>query len=131
MQAIRLADGRIAMVLNPVSAAESDARRASLHDEIEDGSEERVETGGPKAVRGVPRAPLTLALSSDGGTTFPVRLTLDDGLGHTLSNKSAAALNRELSYLTILQDDEGTLHIAYTHHRRAVRYARLVTPDPV
>ena len=35
VQAVRLADGRIAMVLNPVSAAQSDARRASLYDEIE------------------------------------------------------------------------------------------------
>jgi predicted neuraminidase len=132
VQATRLADGRIAMVLNPISAAQSDARRASLYDEIPDetGGEADVQavTTGPKAIWGVPRAPMTLALSSDNGASFPVRITLDDGSGHALSNNSAAGVNRELSYPSILQDPSGRLHIAYTYHRRAIRYVGLDLP---
>ncbi len=128
VQAIRLADGRIAMVLNPISAVQSDARRASLYDEIEGEVEVLAVTTGPKAIWGVPRAPMVLALSSDNGATFPVRITIDDGSGHALSNNSAAGVNRELSYPSILQDREGLLHIAYTYHRRAIRYVRIPVP---
>jgi predicted neuraminidase len=132
VQAVRLMDGRIAMVLNPVSAAQSDARRASLYDEIPDETGEteatQAPTTGPKAVWGVPRAPLMLAISSDNGATFPQRLVLDDGTGHALSNNSAAGVNRELSYPSILQDSAGRLHIAYTYHRRAIRYVSLDCP---
>lgn len=132
VQAIRLADGRIAMVLNPISAAQSDARRASLYDEIPDESggeaEVKVVNEGPKAIWGVPRAPMTLALSRDNGATFPVRIGLDLGSGHALSNNSAEGVNRELSYPSILQDATGRLHIAYTYHRRAIRYVRIELP---
>ena len=128
VQAIRLADGRIGMVLNPISAATSDARRASLYDEIEGEAEVQAVTEGPKAVWGVPRAPMTLAISSDNGATFPVRIDLDQGTGHALSNNSAEGVNRELSYPSILQDGEGHLHIAYTYHRRAIRYVRINLP---
>jgi predicted neuraminidase len=130
VQATRLADGRIAMVLNPVSAAQSAARRASLYDEIEGEAEAEAPAAaeGPKAVWGVPRAPMVLALSSDNGATFPDRLMIDDGSGHALTNNSATGLNRELSYPSILQDAEGVLHIAYTYHRRAIRYVRLRLP---
>jgi predicted neuraminidase len=128
VQAIRLTDGRIGLVLNPISAAMSDARRASLYDEIEGEAEVQTVTEGPKAIWGVPRAPMTLAISSDNGATFPVRIDLDQGTGHALSNNSAAGVNRELSYPSILQDGEGRLHIAYTYHRRAIRYVRIDTP---
>ena len=128
VQATRLADGRIAMVLNPISAAQSDARRASLYDEIEGEAEVQAVTSGPKAIWGVPRAPMTLAISSDNGASFPLRIDLDQGTGHALSNNSAEGVNRELSYPSILQDVEGQLHIAYTYHRRAIRYVRISLP---
>jgi predicted neuraminidase len=128
LQAVRLADGRIAMVLNPVSAAQSDARRASLYDEIEYEADVHVVTAGPKAIWGVPRAPMTLAISSDNGATFPARTDLDQGSGHALSNNSAEGVNRELSYPSILQDGHGRLHLAYTYHRRAIRYIRIDCP---
>ena len=128
VQAIRLADGRIAILCNPVNATLSDARRASLYDEIEGEEKEIAVSDGPKAIWGVPRAPLTLALSTDDGRTFPVRTDLDDGTGHALSNNSADGVNRELSYPSILADADGRLHIAYTYHRRAIRYIRLDRP---
>ena len=118
------------MVLNPISAAQSAARRASLYDEIEGEAEVQAVTDGPKAIWGVPRAPMTLAISSDNGATFPARIDLDQGTGHALSNNSSAGINRELSYPSILQDGDGHLHIAYTYHRRAIRYVRIAVPPP-
>jgi predicted neuraminidase len=71
---------------------------------------------------------MTLALSADGGRTWPVRRDLDVGDGHCLTNNSRDRLNRELSYPTIRQTPDGTLHIAYTYHRQAIKYVR-VSPD--
>lgn len=121
IQAIRLADGRVAMVLNPINAAMSDQRRASLYDEIEDDAV--AGTGG--AIWGVPRAPMALALSRDNGASFDEIHVLDGGSGACLSNNSEDGKNKELSYPSILQDPSGDLHIAYTYHRRAIKYLRL------
>ncbi len=124
VQAIRLQDGRIAMVLNPINASMSDQRRASLYDEIEDEAGEAAQgTGG--AIWGVPRAPMTLAISADNGETFPQLRNLETGSGYCLSNNSAEGLNREYSYPAILQTPDGAVHIAYTYHRRAIKYVRL------
>ena len=124
VQAIRLADGRIAMVLNPVNATMSDQRRASLYDEIE--TDAVAGTGG--AIWGVPRAPMALALSDDNGASFRIVAVLDDGSGACLSNNSVEGLNKELSYPSILQDPSGDPHIAYTYHRRAIKYLRMALP---
>ncbi len=124
IQAIRLLDGRIAMVLNPINASMSDQRRASLYDEIEEDAV--AGTGG--AIWGVPRAPMALALSSDNGASFDIVAVLDQGSGACLSNNSVDGLNKELSYPSILQDPSGDLHIAYTYHRRAIKYLRIRRP---
>jgi predicted neuraminidase len=121
IQAIRLRDERIAMMLNPVNAAMSTERRASLYDEIE-GDGGRSDTGG--AIWGVPRAPLSLVLSKD-GVSFAERRDLETGSGYCLTNDSVNGLNREYSYPSILEGPDGRLHIAYTYHRRAIKYVCL------
>jgi predicted neuraminidase len=50
---------------------------------------------------------------------------LADGDGYALSNNSRDGLNRELSYPSVVIDDTGDLHVAFTHHRRAIRYLHL------
>ncbi|AWI60504.1 sialidase family protein [Sinorhizobium fredii] len=133
IQAIRMKNGAIAMVYNHSNASMSDARRHSLYDEIEsdggedNGSTETVASARP-AVWGVPRAPLSLAFSTDGGRTFPRRIDLDSGDGYCLSNNSKDSLNREFSYPSIVEDAEGRLHVAYTYFRRAIKYVRLDPP---
>ena len=134
IQVIRLRDGRLALVGNPVNAAMSDQRRASLYDEIE-GSEAAPQgaggTGGAVtgAVWGVPRAPLVLAFSSDEGAQFPERRVLEEGSGYCLSNNSRDGLNREYSYPSVLEGPDGSLHLAYTYHRRAIKYLRLAPAE--
>jgi predicted neuraminidase len=125
--AITLDDGRIAMICNPVNAAQSADRRASLYDELgeDDARPDADPAGGCLPVWGVPRAPVALCLSDDGGKTFPVRLTVEDGPGTCLSNDSTDGRNKEMSYPWLLAAPDGTLHIAYTYHRRAIKYVRL------
>jgi predicted neuraminidase len=131
IQARGLKDGGIAMVYNHSDAGMSDARRLSLYDEIEgeDAAEAAPEPESAwrenGAVWGVPRAPLSLALSRDGGETFPVRFDLDTGDGYCLSNNSNDMLNREFSYPSVIQGPDGVLHIAYTYFRRTIKYVRL------
>ncbi|APO78504.1 neuraminidase protein (plasmid) [Rhizobium etli 8C-3] len=129
IQAVLLKDDRIAMVYNHSSAETSTARRRSLYDEIESdqsemGATEPV-TSGRKAIWGVSRAPLSLALSDNGGADFHRLIDLDTGDGYCLSNNSRDSLNREFSYPSIVEGPDGTLHIAYTYYRRAIKYVRL------
>ncbi|MFD5778506.1 exo-alpha-sialidase [Streptomyces sp. NPDC126933] len=129
LQFVPLDDGRLALVHNPSSAADATERRASLYDEIDDAglSGGGADTAGPAgaAFWGAPRAPLTLSVSSDGGRTWPVRRDLETGDGYCLTNNSRDGLNRELSYPSVTRSGDGTLHIAFTHHRRTIKHLRL------
>jgi predicted neuraminidase len=140
IQFVVLPDDRLALVFNESSAADATERRASLYDEIDD--EGLVEPGsataaapepapidgdGPHAFWGAPRAPMTLALSSDGGVSWPVRRNLEVGDGYCLSNNSRDGLNREYSYPTIVAAGEA-MHIAFTRFRQAIEYVE-VSPD--
>ncbi|MGV2185541.1 sialidase family protein [Rhizobium rhizogenes] len=134
IQAVKFKSGVIAIVYNHSNALMSDARRQSLYDEIEGG--EAIDAAPlqtlerRKAVWGVPRAPLSLAFSSDGGASFPRRIDLDTGDGYCLSNNSKDSLNREFSYPSIVQGADGVVHIAYTYYRRAIKYVRL-SPEAI
>ncbi|WP_108461464.1 sialidase family protein [Devosia naphthalenivorans] len=122
---VRLADGRLAMVCNPASAATSSDRRVSLYDEIEEGDDRPDATGGCSPIWGVPRAPLTLGVSTDGGRTFPLRRIIDNSPGTCLANNSLDGRNKELSYPYLLEGPDGAIHVAYTYFRRAIKYVRL------
>ncbi|WP_406155043.1 hypothetical protein OG806_02680 [Streptomyces sp. NBC_00882] len=80
---------------------------------------------------GAPRAPLSLALSSDGGgLTWPRRADLVTGDGYCLTNNSRDGLNRELFYPSTAQTPDGALPIASTHHRKEIRHIRLLQITP-
>lgn len=132
IQAAGLSGGRIAIVYNHSNASTSDDRRHSLYDEIEaedgvQGEKSEIVAGSlaRKAIWGVPRSPMSLAFSDDGGRTFARRRDLDTGDGYCLTNNSKDALNREYSYPSIVEGADGSLHIAYTYYRRAIKYVRL------
>lgn len=115
----------LAVICNPISAALSQSRRASLYDELEEKDDRPEAQEGCKPIWGVERAPLTLCLSADGGNSFPTRYVIEDSEGTCLSNNSIDGKNRELSYPTILPRPDGGLDIAYTLYRRAIRHVRL------
>jgi predicted neuraminidase len=123
---IALQDGRLAMACNPSNAAMFPGmRRSSLYDEIEGGDDRPNATGGCNPVWGVPRAPMALCFSADEGRSFDQRIVVEDGTGLCLSNNSLDGENAEMSYPSLLQDATGDLHLAYTYHRRAIKYLRL------
>ncbi|NML15695.1 glycosyl hydrolase [Azohydromonas sp. G-1-1-14] len=140
IQALRLADGRLAMIFNASSAKDATARRESLYDELEDegqgsdkaqpvaGATTAAEAPARRAFWGAPRAPLTLALSEDDGLTWPWQRHLEVGDGYCMSNNSAQRLNREYSYPSLRQGADGALHLAYTVFRQHIRHVRLM-PD--
>lgn len=113
------------MVCNPVSAAQSASRRASLYDELGEDDDRPDAADGCNPIWGVERAPLSLCLSADGGKTFPARHIIDDSPGTCLSNDSLDGRNKELSYPMLLPRADGGLDIAYTFFRRAIRHVRL------
>lgn len=123
--AIRLSDGRIALLCNPSSAATSPDRRRSLYDELGEGDARPDAEGGCSPIWGVPRAPLALCVSEDGGRSFPLRRIVEDGPGTCLTNNSLDGRNSELSYPALLEAPDGALHLAFTRHRRAIQYVRL------
>ena len=129
IQAVRLANGHLAMVLNESSAADAKERRTSLYDDIEEEGDDRANPVPVEGVRstfwGVPRAPMTLAISEDGGRTWPHRRNLETGDGYCMTNNSREKINREFSYPTILQSPDGALHVAYTYYRQAIKYVRV------
>ncbi|MSU88806.1 glycosyl hydrolase [Rhodobacteraceae bacterium 2CG4] len=124
---VPLPDGRLAMACNPINAAMHPDRRASLYDELGDDTRPSA-SGGCNPVWGVPRAPLSLCLSEDGGRSFPLRRVVDDSPGTCLSNDSLDGRNRELSYPSLVAHADGTLDLAYTFFRRAIKHVRLA-PD--
>lgn len=130
IQVTTLADGALALVFNHMSAAGASERRASLYDEIDDGDgrKEPTVTSGRSAFWGAPRAPMTVAISPDGGKSWPWQRHLDEGDGYCMTNNSQEKLNREFSYPSIKQGADGNLHIAYTYFRQAIKYVR-IAPD--
>src|SRR6185437_4407238 len=132
IQAIRRRSGEIAIVFNHASAATSSDRRASLYDEIDTSppaaSAAAASPGTRAAIWGVPRAPLSLAFSVDGGRSFAGQLDLETGSGYCLTNNSKDGLNREFSYPSIVEAPNGDLEIAFTYFRRAIKHVRLKRP---
>jgi len=130
IQVTRLANGHLAIVYNDISAAQATERRVSLYDEIEDDEPGATEASitapaGRTAFWGTPRAPMTIAISADDGETWPWKRNLEVGDGYCMTNNSADQRNREYSYPSILQTEDGAIHIAYTVWRQKIRYVRV------
>lgn len=138
LQQQRLSDGRLALVYNHASRVDATGRRENLYDEIgDDGLVEPTASPRPaaavpehagdarRAFWGAPRAPLSLAFSTDGGRTFDVAGDLDQGDGFCLTNNSRDRLNRELSYPAVHEAPDGSLDVAYTWHRQTIKHVRI------
>jgi predicted neuraminidase len=129
IQFTRLANGHLALVFNDSSAADASERRLSLYDEIEDDLPPLVAGDATARERrtafwGAPRAPMTLAISTDSGRSWTKR-NVEIGDGYCMTNNSRDQTNRELSYPSIKQTADGALHMAFTFHRRAIKYVRV------
>ena len=127
VQVVALRDGRLAIAYNHSNASMSTDRRLSLYDEIEGDDTLTVAAAVDrrKAIWGVPRAPLSLASSDDGGKSFSGRVDLEVGDGYCLTNNSKDGLNREFSYPSVIEAPDGSLEVAFTYFRRAIKHVRV------
>jgi predicted neuraminidase len=132
IQFTRLANGHLALVFNDSSAKSATERRLSLYDEIDDDLPPVIAGDGSKAdgrtaFWGAPRAPMTLAISTDDGRSWTKR-DVEIGDGYCLTNNSRDQSNRELSYPSIKQTADGALQVAFTFHRRAIKHVCVTEP---
>jgi predicted neuraminidase len=125
IQCTRLSDGRLALIYNHSSAANATGRRNSLYDDLEEtDAATKQSTEGRQSFWGAPRAPLSLALSTDAGLTWTNRQDIDTSDGYCLTNNSVAHANRELSYPVLLEGSRNTLDIAFTWFRQGIKHVR-------
>jgi predicted neuraminidase len=125
IQATVLANGHVALAYNHASAEQATGRRLSLYDDIGGELPAEAAPGARSAFWGAPRAPMTLAISEDGGRSWPHRRDVEIGDGYCLTNNSRDRLNREFSYPSILQAPDGALHLAFTYWRQAIKHVRI------
>jgi predicted neuraminidase len=125
IMALTLASGAVALMYNESSAADATDRRTSLYDDIDGEEPAPAPVTGRAAFWGAPRAPMTIALSEDGGLTWRWRRNLEVGDGYCMTNNSKDRLNREFSYPSLCQTPDGTLHLAYTYWRQTIKYVRV------
>jgi predicted neuraminidase len=135
IQFTKLNNGHLALVFNNMNADNCTERRLSLYDEIEDEEDNSVdaivegnikdgkkEVVGRTAFWGAPRAPMSIAISEDGGKTWPYIKNFEVGDGYAMSNNSKDKINREYSYPSIKQSSDGKIHIAFTYFRQAIKH---------
>ena len=108
IQAIRLTSGRVAIVFNRFSAR--DVGEALL-------------TG--KAIWPQERYPVSIALSEDGGMTWPWVRDIDMGDG--FRGDANRRFNRQDAYPCITQTGDGQIHVAYSYRgRMCIKYVRFM-----
>jgi len=94
--AARLKDGRIAMAFNNCSALDA-----------------------PAGTQKAPRKPLSIALSADGGVTWPWVRDVQTG---DEPGAAQAGGSDEYSYPAIVQSADGSILLAYTFRRLTIKY---------
>ncbi|KAH8658355.1 glycosyl hydrolase [Xylariales sp. PMI_506] len=124
--AAALSNGDLVIIFNDSSATVGMKRREGLYDDIapeDDTRSNQPEVDGKSAVWGTPRKALSVGLSKDQGKKWAYKV-LEDGDGFCMTNNSVQKTNRELSYPSIVvdNDDPRGAHIAYTFHRQYIKY---------
>ena len=103
----KLASGRIALIYNHNSAPA---------------------TYGKKGAWPALRNPVSIALSEDGGLTFPLIRNVERGEGYVGAENKFN--NRQYEYPTIIQAADGMIHCAWAYQtRRGVKWIKLSEAD--
>ena len=109
ISAIKLASGRVAIAYNPTSTPVPEADKA--------------------AWPGL-RCPVAVALSEDGGLTFPLIRHMELGEGYVGAEN--ATNNRQYEYPYLMQSKDGMLHLAFAYQtRRGVKWMRFSEADVI
>jgi predicted neuraminidase len=112
IQALKLASGAIALVFNKTSAPAVVGAAGA-------GDVDPQRTVWPRQ-----RYPVTVAISEDAGETWPYQRHIDVSDG--FAGDDNEALNRRCAYPSIIQTQDGALHIAYSYRdRQCIKYVRV------
>ncbi len=107
ISAVKLQSGRIAIAYNPTCTP--------------------APTPGKAAWPGL-RCPVAVALSEDGGLTFPMIRWVERGEGYMGDENKTN--NRQYEYPYLMQSKDGMLHLAYAAYtRKGIKYVRLSEKD--
>lgn len=107
--AVRLTSGRIAVAYNHSSAPQAAGKRG--------------------AWPGL-RCPISIALSEDGGKTFPLIRHIERGQGFV--GPENRGNNMQYEYPCLIQASDGALHLAYAYEtRRGIKWVRLSEQDVI
>ncbi len=107
ISAIRLTSGRIAVAFNPTSATDPAMGRI--------------------AWPGL-RCPVAIALSEDGGITWPMIRCMERGEGFT--GPENRTNNKQYEYPCLMQGENGDIHLAFAYKNRiGVKYIRFTEKD--
>jgi predicted neuraminidase len=107
ISAVKLSSGRIAIAYNPTSTPDPQPGKA--------------------AWPGL-RCPVAVALSEDGGLTFPMIRWMERGEGFVGDENKTN--NRQYEYPFIMQSKNGDIHLAYAANtRKGVKYVRFTEND--
>lgn len=107
ISALRLQSGRVAIAYNPTCTP--------------------VPSPGKAAWPGL-RCPVAVALSEDGGLTFPLVRWMERGEG--FMGEENRTNNRQYEYPYLMQSTDGRLHLAYAAHTRAgIKYLSFSEED--
>ncbi|MFD1670902.1 exo-alpha-sialidase [Agrilactobacillus yilanensis] len=124
IQFTALADGNLAIAYNAASKADATVRRSSLYSDGLEDKDAVIDTDVPRAFWGAPRAPMRVAISGDGGKSWPYQRDVAIGDGFALTNDSKNKKNREFSYPSIKQAIDGDLLLTFTYFRQKIAYLR-------
>lgn len=107
ISAIKLASGRLAIAYNPTCTPDPQPGKA--------------------AWPGL-RCPVAVALSEDGGLTFPIIRWMERGEGYIGDENKTN--NKQYEYPFIMQTKDGNIHLAYAARtRQGVKYVRFTEAD--
>jgi len=103
---VRLRSGNLVLVYNPTTPTPA---MGKLHPAWPKRMPAGFEVWGP-------RTPLVIALSPDEGRSWPYHLVLEEGMG-------------EYSYPAVIQAQDGSIHVVYTHRREAIKHVAILEEE--
>lgn len=126
IQARSLSDGRLAIVYNHISAA-GRASESAVPPWIKDRQAFLTACGTIEngAIWGVPRHPLILATSTDLGLTWREDLVLEADATLRSSHDERGAFVGDYSYPSIIQSNDGLVHVSYSYLRDYIKHVTL------
>lgn len=126
IQARELADGRLVIIYNEISAA-GRSSESSVPPWIKDREAflSACDITDSSAIWGVPRNPLVISSSTDLGRTWRRELVVEADATLRSVHDDRGAFIGDYSYPSIIQTSDGLVHISYSYLRDYIKHATL------